>query len=386
MDWQNTEKALTSGVYFKRDATIVRGQGATLWDAAGRDYIDCVGGQGVSTLGHANAAVAQAIAEQAATLVSCPEIFYNDKRAAFMAELKTVTPDGINRFFLSNSGAESNEAALKFARLSTGRPNVVSTVRGFHGRSMGALSATHEPKYREPFKPLVPGFTHVAYNNLEAMDKAVDDQTAAVIVEAVQGEGGVHPGSAEYLQGVRRLTRERGALLIVDEVQTGFGRTGRWFACMRAGVTPDLLPMGKAIAGGVPMGAVGIADSVLNLAPGAHGSTFGGNPLACAAGLASLSEMKRLDVPRLAEEKGAYFKERLEEINAPVVREVRGAGLLIGVELKVKVAPYLQALQAEGVLALNAGLSVLRFLPPAVISFEQIDRVVEATAAVLARP
>ncbi len=384
MTHQQIEQQFTSGVYPKRDITIVRGKDATLWDDQGRAYIDCVGGQGVSTLGHANEAVARAITEQALTMISCPEIFYNDKRAEFLQKLQGVLPAGLTRIYLSNSGAESVEAAIKFARLSTGRHNIIATVRAFHGRTMGALSATYEPKYREPFMPLVPGFSHVPYNNLEAMRNAVNEQTAAILIEAVQGEGGVHPGTHEYLLGVREIADGAGALLIVDEVQTGFARTGKWFAVQHSSVTPDLMTMGKAIAGGVPMGAVGIRDTVKNLGPGVHGSTFGGNPLACAAGIASLDEMQRLDLPQQAAEKGAYFMERLEEINAPVIREVRGKGLLIGVELKMKVAPFLRGLQAEGVLALPAGLNVLRFLPPAVITREQIDTVVEKTAKVLA--
>jgi len=381
---QELEQRFTSGVYPKRDLTIVRGKDATVWDDQGRAYVDCVGGQGVSTLGHANPAVARAIAEQALTLISCPEIFYNDTRAHFEELLISILPDGLERVYLCNSGAEAVEAAIKFARLSTGRPNIVATVRAFHGRTLGALSATYEPKYRDPFQPLVPGFSHVPYNNAEALASAVDEHTAAVLIEAVQGEGGVHPGSSEYLRAARQIADRHGALLIVDEVQTGFARTGRWFAIEHSGVTPDLMPMGKAIAGGVPMGAVGIRDTVKNLTPGVHGSTFGGNPLACAAGIASIREMQRLDLPRQAAEKGEYFKERLEEINAPVIRQVRGLGLLIGIELKSKVAPYLRALQAEGVLALPAGLNVLRFLPPAVITYEQIGFVVEKTARVLA--
>lgn len=380
---QLLEQQHTAGVYPKRDVVIVRGKEAVLWDEHGRAYVDCVGGQGVSILGHANEAVARAIAEQALILVSCPEIFYNDRRAEFEALLVSLLPPGMQRVYLCNSGAEAVEAAIKFARLSTGRPNIVAAVRGFHGRTMGALSATFEPKYREPFKPLVPGFSHVPFNNIEALERAVDEQTAAVLIEPVQGEGGVHPATAEYLQAARAITEQRGALLIADEVQTGFGRTGRWFAVEHSGVVPDLIAMGKAIAGGVPMGAVGIRDTVKNLAPGVHGSTFGGNPLACAAGIAAIREMQRLDVPRLAAEKGAYFRERLAALQAPVVREVRGLGLLIGVELRTKVAPYLRALQAEGVLALPAGLNVLRFLPPAVITYEQIDFVVEKVAHVL---
>ncbi len=380
---QEIERRHTSGVYPKRDIAIVRGEGAVLWDDQGRAYVDCVGGQGVSTLGHANPAVARAICEQASRLITCPEIFYNDRRAEFEALLVSLLPSNLRRVYLCNSGAEAVEAAIKFARLSTGRPKIISTVRAFHGRTLGSLSATFEPKYRDPFQPLVPGFSHVPFNNIAALEAAVDDQTAAVILEPVQGEGGVHPAQPEYLQAAREITAQRGALLIVDEVQTGFARTGKWFAVEHSSLMPDLLTMGKAIAGGVPMGAVGIADTVKNLAPGTHGSTFGGNPLACAAGIASLQEMQRLDLPRLAAEKGAYFKERLEEIHAPVIREVRGLGLLIGVELRTKVTPFLRALQAEGVLALPAGLNVLRFLPPAVISLEQIDFVVEKVAKVL---
>ena len=384
MSIQELEQTHTSGIYAKRDLTVVRGKDATIWDDQGRSYIDCTSNQGVNTLGYSNEAVAKAIAEQAQTLMSASEMFYNDRRAQFMDLLYSILPPPMKRIFLCNSGTESIEAAIKFARLSTGRTNIIATVRAFHGRSMGALSATYEPKYREPFKPLVPGFSHVPYNNLDAMREAVNDETAAIIVEPVQGEGGVHPASAEYIQGLRQLADQHGALLILDEVQTGFGRTGKWFAFEHFGVVPDLLAMGKAIAGGVPMGAVAINDTIKNLAPGVHGTTFGGNPLACAAAIASLNEMKRLDLPQMAAEKGLYFKERLEEINSPLIREVRGLGLLLGAELKTKTAPTLRALQAEGVLALPAGMNVLRFLPPAIITREQIDTVIEKVTKVLA--
>ncbi len=384
MSIQELEQLHTPGIYQKRDLVIVRGKDATLWDDTGRSYIDCASNQGVNTLGYSNEAVVKAIADQAATLLSCSEIYYNDKRAQFMELLYTILPQQLNRIFLCSSGTEANEAALKFARLSTGRTDIIATVRAFHGRTMGSLSATYDPKYRDPFKPLVPGFSHVPYNNLEAMREAVNDQTAAIMVEPIQGEGGVHPGTIEYLQGLRQLADERGALLILDEVQSGFGRTGKWFALEHFGIVPDLLAMGKAIGGGVPMGAVGISKTVKNLAPGVHGTTFGGNPLAAAAGIASLQEMKRLDIPKLAAEKGQYFKERLEEINSPVIREVRGLGLMLGAELKTKTAPYIRGLQNEGVLAIPAGLNVLRFLPPAIITYEQMDIVIEKVAKVLA--
>jgi len=383
-DFFEIESRYTSGVYAKRHVTVVRGEGAVLWDDQGREYIDCVGGQGTANLGHANAAVAAAIAAQAQRLISCPEIFPNDQRAALMERLTQLT--GMPRVFLCNSGTEAVEAAIKFARVATKRTEIVAAMRGFHGRTFGALSATWNKAYREPFEPLVPGYSHVPYNSLEALRQAVTDKTAAVILEVVQGEGGVYPGSAEYLLGAQQLCRERGALLIVDEVQTGFGRTGKLFAIQHHKLQPDLLCLAKSIAGGLPMGATMIGERVGVLPGHIHGSTFGGNPLACAASLAALSEMERLDLPARAAENGAYFRERLQEINSPLIREVRGLGLLMGVELKKKSAPYIQALGKRGVLALSAGMNVIRFLPPLVITREQLDRVTDTLTRVLAEP
>jgi LysW-gamma-L-lysine/LysW-L-ornithine aminotransferase len=222
------EEQHTSGVYSKRQVAIVRGEGARLWDADGREYIDCVGGQGSANLGHANPYIAQAITEQAQKLISCPEMFYNDQRSQLTARLASLT--GLERIFLCNSGAEAIEAALKFARILTGRPEVVAAKRGFHGRTYGALSATWEKKYRAPFEPLLTGFKHVPFNDLEALSAAVSDQTAVVILEVVQGEGGVHLADETYLQGAQAICHERGAMLVIDEIQTGFGRTGYLFA------------------------------------------------------------------------------------------------------------------------------------------------------------
>ena len=301
----DSESLHGSGTYPKRDIAIVRGQGARVWDAEGREYIDCASGHGVAIIGHANAAVADAISRQSHTLITCPGIFYNDQRAAFLEKLTSLAPNGLGRAFLCNSGAEAVEGALKLARLATGRSGIVATMRGFHGRTLGALSATWEKRYRQPFEPLVPGFTHVRYDNLEAMAQAVGEDTAGVIVEIVQGEGGVRPGSGEYFQGLRTLCDETGALLIVDEVQTGFGRTGRLFACEHHHMTPDVMCLGKGIAGGVPMGATLFGDRVGELRKGAHGSTFGGNPLACAAGLAAIDYIVGEDLPAQAAAKGA---------------------------------------------------------------------------------
>jgi LysW-gamma-L-lysine/LysW-L-ornithine aminotransferase len=373
-----------SGVYPKRPLAIVRGQGARLWDADGRSYIDCAGGQGAANLGHAHPRIAAAIAEQTHCLISCPEIFYNDVRAQFLAALTAAAPDGLDRAFLCNSGAEAIEAALKFARLSTGRSGIVAAMRGFHGRTMGALSATWNREYRTPFEPLVPGFSHVPYNDLAALAAVVNDTTAAVLLEAVQGEGGVHPAEPGYLQAAQALCHERGALLILDEVQTGYGRTGRFLACQHYGVTPDLLAVAKSMAGGLPMGACLLGPRVTGVTPMAHGSTFGGNPLACAAALATLQVLADDDLPGRAARLGAHALARLSALDLPVIRQVRGLGLLIGIELKVKVTPILQRLQGEGVLALPAGASVLRLLPPLVIEQSDLDDAIDAIARVLA--
>lgn len=382
MDIIALEQAHTAGTYPKRELALIRGQGAHVWDVDGRRYIDCVGGHGVSILGHCHPQVTDAICQQAARMVTCPGIFYNDQRAALLARLAQIT--GLERAFLCNSGTEAVEGALKFARLSTGRAGIVATMRGFHGRTMGALSATWEKKYREPFMPLVPGFMHVPYDNLERMERAISDETAAVLVEVVQGEGGVRPGSGEYLRGVRDLCDERGALLIVDEVQTGFGRTGRWFAFQHHDLRPDLLCLAKGIAGGVPMGAVMIGPHVQGLHSGVHGSTFGGNPLACAAALASIDAIEAQDLPAQAARKGTYLLEQLSAMDATVIREVRGLGLMIGIELRTRVQHYLQALIEEGVLALPAGPTVLRLLPPLTIEYSDLDLVLAALDRVLA--
>ena len=383
MDIIAQEKLYTSGVYPKRELAIVRGDGAVVWDDAGREYIDCTSGHGVAIIGHNNPYVAEAICEQSRRLITLSEIFYNDKRAEALAKLVEIAPHGLERVFLTNSGTEAVEAGLKFARMSTGKTGIIATMRGFHGRTMGSLSATWEKKYRQPFEPLVPGFSHVAYNNLPAMSEAVNENTAAVLIELVQGEGGVRPASPEYVAGLSQLCRERGALLIVDEVQTGFCRTGKMFACDHYDLTPDILCLGKAIGGGVPMGAAMFGPRAQKALPGSHGSTFGGNPLACAASLAAIRYMQEHHLADQAARKGQYFVGKLQQIASPKVREVRGLGLMVGMELKEKVQPYLTALMGQGVLALPAGRTVLRFLPPLVITEQQLNRVAEILQVVL---
>jgi acetylornithine/LysW-gamma-L-lysine aminotransferase len=378
------EDAHTSGLYTKRQLAIVRGDGALVYDEDGREYIDCVGGQGSANLGHGNAAVADALATQARTLASSTELFYNDRRAELYDVLAALLPASLDRMFFCNSGTEAVEGALKFARAATKRPGVVATMRGFHGKTMGALSATWGPEYREIFGPLVPGFSHVPFNKPEALDAAITTDTAAFIVELVQGEGGVRPATREFIAEAARLCRGRGALLIFDEVQTGFCRTGTFFAFEQYGVVPDILCLAKSIAGGVPMGAIAFSRAIGDLPKRSHSTTFGGNPLACAAAIAAIGEMRRLDLAARARERGAQLLEGLRAIRSDRVREVRGLGLLAGVELKENAGGTLKALQDEGVLALGAGPTVVRYLPPLVISAEQVDRVLAATAKVLA--
>ena len=378
----DTENKHTSGVYAKQTLTIVRGQGALLFDADGAEYLDCSSGHGVANLGHAHPKIAEALYKQANTLITLFESFPNDQRAILMQKITALVP-GLDRVFFCNSGTEAVEAAMKFSRISTGRRNFIAAMRAFHGRTYGALSATFNKKYREGFEPLLPGVSHVSYNNIEALEKAVNEETAAVILEVIQGEGGVYPATAEYIQAARRICDERGALLIIDEIQTGFGRTGKMFAIQHFGVTPDLLTCAKSLAGGVPMGAVLIGANIKNLVPGVHGSTFGGNPLSCAAANAALDIILGEDLPGQAAAKGAYLVEKLKKIESPNIREVRGMGLLVGIEMKQKVTAYIKGLQERKIIALNAGMTVIRLLPPLVITYEQIDHLVEVLGGVL---
>ncbi len=383
MTYAEIEDRHTSGAYTKRPLTLVRGQGSTVWDDAGREYLDLTSGQGVALLGHSHPAVARAVAEQAATMITCVEAFYNDRRAQVYEVLNGLLGGEDWRFFLCNSGAEANEAALKAARLLTGRTGIVAARRGFHGRTLGALGATFNPDYRAPFEGWTPAVTHIAYNDISGADAAITNETAAVLVEAVQGEGGVHLADAEWLRELRRLCTERGALLIVDEVQAGLGRCGRWFAYQYADIVPDVVTLGKGIAGGVPMGAAAWRADLGRIPAATHGSTFGGNPLACAAAIASLTALQEIDAPERAADLGGWLRDELRARNLSAVREVRGAGLMIGIELRTRVTPVLQALQARGILALPAGKTVLRLLPPLVVTRDELAWAVGQIAEVL---
>ena len=380
-DLENTHG---SGAYGKRPLALVKGRGVWLWDVEGNRYLDAASGQGVAALGHCHPAVVDAIKAQADKLITLQEAFYNDRRAELYPLLASLTPGDLKRFFLCNSGAEAIEGALKVAMLLTGRAGIVAAKRSFHGRTTGALSLTWTQKYRKPFKDWLPSATYVAYNNIDEARAAISEQTAAVVIEPLQGEGGVHPADSDYLQALRECCDRVGAMLVVDEIQTGFGRTGKLFGFEHAGILPDILALGKAIGGGLPMGAVCWRAAHGEIPKATHGSTFGGNPLACAAAIAALTAIRDLQLAQHAQAVGDWMMDELRALNLRGVREVRGRGLMIGIELRGRVTPVLKALQERGVLALPAGLTTLRLLPPLIISKDELANVRDAIAEVLA--
>jgi acetylornithine/LysW-gamma-L-lysine aminotransferase len=370
-------------LYAKREIALVRGEGSYLYDSEGKRYLDAMSNYGVAVLGHADPEFAAALADQLALLTTCHQSFYNDVRAALLAAIAEIAPDGLTRSFLSNSGAEAIEAGLKFARAATGRPKIVAARRAYHGRTLGALSATADAKYRTPFEPLPVNVVHVPFNDADALAGAIDEETAAVILEPIQGEAGIFPADDSYLQTARELTTERGALLIADEVQTGF-RTGVPFAIATAGVAPDILCTAKALANGFPIGLTLVTDQVSErTGAGVHGTTFGGNPLACRAALATLTAVKERGLYARAADLGTRLMAGVEALGSPKVRQVRGRGLMIGIELKERVTPTLRALQERGVLALPASPVVFRLLPPLIWQEEQVDEFLSVLAEVL---
>lgn len=370
-------------LYAKRDIALVRGEGSYLFDSEGNRYLDAMSNYGVAVLGHAHPRYARALSEQLLTLTTGHQSFGNDVRAALLLELDAIAPEGVRRSFLSNSGTEAIEAALKFARVATGRHKIVALRRAYHGRTLGALSATADKKYREPFEPLPIPSTHVAFNDAEALEAAVDADTAAIILEPIQGEGGIHPADLDFLTRVREIATQCGVVLIADEIQSGF-RTGAPFASVAMGITPDILCTAKALANGFPIGLTLVTEQISASVPaGAHGSTFGGNPLAMRAAIETLRIMREEELYSRAINLGAQIVERISALKSPKVRAVRGRGLMIGMELKAKATPVLRGLQERGVLALPAGNLVIRFLPPMIWEQEQVDELLAAVESVL---
>ncbi len=376
----------TPNTYARKNLVVERGKGALLWDRNGREYIDCMSAYGVAVVGHCHPKVVKAIKDQAEKLLACHNSIYTEARSDFLKKLMAITPVGLKRAFLSNSGAESVEAALKIARKFTGKPEFIGFVGAYHGKTMGALSATWNPRYRTPFEPLVPGFKHVPYGKAEAVANAVTDKTAAVIVEPIQGEGGIRVPPEGFLRELRELCDQKNVLLIFDEVQTGFGRTGKLFACEHSGVIPDILCLSKSVAGGLPLGITVAREDVMGaLKLGEHSSTFGGNPLICAAAAAAIDVVLSEKLAERAEILGKRFMEKLEQTHSryKIVREVRGKGLMIGVECRFDIYNMLVATQSRGVIILDAGRNVMRFLPPLVITQVQLDKVANVVDAVI---
>jgi predicted acetylornithine/succinylornithine family transaminase len=368
--------------------TFVRGEGSYLVDTDGRRYLDCLSGLAVTSLGHAHPAVADALATQASTLLHVSNLFGTEPGPEVARTLDWLVGDGEpagGQVFFCNSGAEANECALKLARRFGGRGRhvVVSAYGSFHGRTLATLHATGQPAKHEAFQPLPEGFRHVAWDDLDALAAAVDPNVAAVLLEPVQGEGGVNPASAAYFQGVRRLCDERGALFMVDEVQAGLGRTGRWFGFHHLGVQPDVVTVAKALGNGVPIGACWARGDVAAVfRPGDHATTFGGQPLATAAARAVLAVMQQEDVPARAARAGARLTERLDEL--PAVAGVRGPGLLLAVELAGHDAVEINAdLLAAGLVANAVTPTALRLAPSLLISDDEIDVAVDIIAKVL---
>jgi predicted acetylornithine/succinylornithine family transaminase len=368
---------------------LVRGDGMRVWDSDGRAYLDFGAGIAVTALGHCHPRVTGAIQEAAATLLHVSNL-YHSAAQIHLAKL-LVEHSFAERVFFCNSGAEANEAAIKLARKyaheqSTDRFEIVCTMHSFHGRTLATVTATGQPKYQHGFEPLVPGFKHVPYNDLRAMERAIDNRTAAVLVEPIQGEAGVNVPDDSYLPGLRRLCDEAGVLLILDEVQTGVGRTGRLWAYEHAAIEPDIMTLAKALANGIPIGAMLTRDAIASvLTAGTHGSTFGGTPFVCSVALAALSTVIEEKIPDRAARTGDYLTERLRRIQSgtPVVKAVRGKGLLIGVELGAAAGPVVDACRDAGVLVLTAGDRVVRLAPPLIASEADCDVALEALARAL---
>jgi len=372
-------------LHASRGLTLVRGEGSYLWDDKDRRYLDLMTNYGVNLLGHAHALVTDAIKLQASQLTNAHQSFDTPARHDFLDALGALLPPPLTRISFGNSGAEAIEAALKFARVATGRIGIIATHRAYHGRTFGALSATADAKYRDPFAPMLEGVRHIPFDDLEALDKVLDDSVAAVIVEPIQGEGGIRVPADGYLRGIRERCDARGILLICDEIQTGF-RTGSPFAFSREDIVPDILCLSKSIANGLPIGVTITTEAVSEGVPkGSHGSTFAGNPLVCAAGAVTLRVLSDETLHARAAQSGARFQERISELRLPQVREVRGRGMMQAVELKKPATPVIKAMQQAGVLVLPAGGTVIRFLPSILIQDAQLDEGIDALVEAVSR-
>ena len=381
-----SEDQFMGNLYQRFPVTIEKGVGAHVWDVDGKEYIDCMGGYGVALVGHQNKRVNDAIKEQIDKIITVHSSLYNKTREEFLKTLIGLAPKGLTQVHLNNSGAEAIEAAMKFARKFTGKKGMVAMKGSYHGKSFGALSLTFNPKYRKAFAPLVEKVSFASYGDMESLRSVIDDDTAFIILEPIQGESGIIVAPDNFLQQVRELCDEKGILLIFDEIQAGLGRTGRLWACDHWNTAPDILCLAKGIAGGVPMGATLVRPDILSsMGKGEHSSTFGGNPISCAAGTAALKALTEDGLIENSEKMGKMFREGLEKLkeNHTMIREIRGKGLMIGIEMKFEVRDILMGLIKEGVLMLYSGRNILRILPPLVISEEDVTKVLHALDSVL---
>ncbi len=360
--------------YTRQPIAIKSAKGALVTDVDGKEYIDCVAGIAVNNVGHSHPAVVDAIKRQAEQLIHVSNLYYTENQALLAEELAGIS--GMERVFYCNSGAEAVEGALKLARKTSGKKEFIATEHAFHGRTRGALSVTHKEKYRKPFEPLAPA-VFIPYNDTEAIRSAITEDTAGLIIEPIQGEGGVIIPSDDYLKEVREICDDRNVLLIIDEVQTGFGRTGKWFAKEHSGITPDIMTTAKAMGGGFPMGAMLAREDVAaNFLRGDHASTFGGSALACAAALANIDVIKKEKLVKRSYDMGNYLVQKLRELDKDYILEIRGKGLMVGMELSIKCEDIVAGAREKGVLLNCTSESVLRFVPPLTITKKQLDTVV----------
>jgi acetylornithine/LysW-gamma-L-lysine aminotransferase len=375
-----TEEQYMGNLYQKFPVTVEKGKGAHVWDINGKEYIDCMGGYGVALVGHRNDRVVNAIKSQLEKIITVHSSLYNKTREEFLENLIGIAPNGLSQVHLNNSGTEAVEAAIKFARKFTGKKGMVAMNGSYHGKSMGSLSLTFNPKYRNKFQPLVEKVKFSTFGDIDALRSTIDNDTGFVILEPIQGESGIHVAPDGFLQDVRKLCNEKGILLVFDEIQSGFGRTGRMWASEHWNTIPDIMCLAKGIAGGVPMGATLVKPDILAcIKKGEHSSTFGGNPLSCAAGIGAIQALTKDGLIENAEKMGAVFQAGLERIKSKhkIIREVRGKGLMIGVELKFEVKDILMGAIQKGVLLLYSGRNIIRLLPPLVITKEDILKVVD---------
>ncbi len=383
-----SEDQFMGNLYQRFPVTIEKGVGAHVWDIDGKEYIDCMGGYGVALVGHQNQRVNNAIKEQLDKIITVHSSLYNKTREEFLKMLIGLAPKGLTQVHLNNSGAEAIEAAIKFARKFTGKKGMVAMKGSYHGKSFGALSLTFGPKYRKPFEPLVEKVSFASFGDIESLRSVIDDDTAFVILEPIQGESGIIVAPEGFLQEVRKLCNEKGILLIFDEIQAGLGRTGRLWACDHWNTAPDILCLAKGIAGGVPMGATLVRPDILaSMNKGEHSSTFGGNPISCAAGIAALKALTEDGLIENSEKMGKIFRDGLEKLKEKhtMIREIRGKGLMIGIEMKFEIKDILMGLIKEGILMLYSGRNILRILPPLVISEDDITKVLHALDSILTK-